>query len=300
MTRRPATADWALLAALSGMWGTAFLFTRIAVEQVAPVLVVAGRLAIAAVVMLALVRALGLSLPRGARVWRQLALLACAGNALPFFLIGWGQQYVDSGLAGILMAVMPLATLALAHWFVAGERLTQIRVAGSLVGFLGVALLIGPDALRGFGGGRIELLAQFSVLAGALCYALNAILSRRLPPLHPLAAGAGVMLLASGAMLPLSLWLEAGRLPSPSAAPLAAIAVLGLVATAGGTAVYFVLIQRAGATFTSGTNYLIPPIALAAGMAFLGERPHWRAPVALVVILAGLALAQLRPGRPGR
>ena len=294
MSRPPAFSDWAWLGALSGLWGSAFMFTKVAVESVPPVVVVAGRLAVAAVAMLALARWLGLALPRRARIWRQLALVACVGNALPFFLISWGQQRIDSSLAGILMAPMPLVTLMLAHWFVAGERMTAPRIAGSSLGFLGVAVLTGLDALRGLGGDRDELFGQLSVLAGSLCYAANAILSRRLPPMHPLVSGACVMLVASALMGPLALWLEVSRTSLPAAAPLAAIVALGLGATAAGTVVYFHLIQGPGATFTVGTNYLIPMVALAAGVAFLGERPPWRALIALGLILGGLALTQLR------
>ena len=294
MSRPPVFSDWAWLAGLSGLWGSAFLFTKIAVGGAPPTVVVAGRLLVAAVAMLAMARWLGLALPSRARVWRQIAVLACVGNALPFFLISWGQQRIDSSLAGILMAPMPLVTLVLAHWFVVGERMTAPRVAGSLLGFLGVAVLTGLDALGGIGGERAELSGQLSVLAGSLCYAANAILSRRLPAMHPLVSGTGVMLVASALMLPLALWLEAARMPLPAAGPLAAIVALGLGATAAGTFVYFRLIQGPGAIFTVGTNYLIPLVALAAGMAFLGERPPWRALISLGLILGGLALTQLR------
>jgi drug/metabolite transporter (DMT)-like permease len=291
--RRPPT-HWLLLVALVAMWGSSFMFTKIAVSALPPETVVAGRLAIAGAGLTALLFALGKALPGGRRLWLFFLAMAVLGNALPFWLISWGQQRIDSGLAGILMAIMPLTTLVLAHFFVAGERLSPIRLAGFVLGFIGIVVLVGPDALLELEVGGTALLSELAVLSGAVCYAINTIVARRRPDSNPLVAGAGVMLLASVIMVPLAL---AGGPPAiseiPGAAALA-VAVLGIVSTALATVVYFKLVSAAGPTFLSLINYLIPLWAVVVGMVFLGETPEWRALGALALILSGIALSEAR------
>ncbi len=289
--RRP-LPHWLLLAALVAMWGSSFMFTKVAVSALPPETVVAGRLVIAAAGLTALLFALGKSLPGGRRPWLFFLALAVLGNALPFWLISWGQQRIDSGLAGILMAIMPLTTLVLAHFFVAGERLNPIRLAGFVLGFFGIVALVGPDALLELETGGTALLSELSVLGGAVCYAVNTIVARRRPDGDPLVAGAGVTLLASVIMVPLAV---AGGPPAIAAIPAAAalaVAVLGIVSTALAAVVYFKLVSVAGPTFVSLINYLIPLWAVVVGMVFLGETPEWRALGALALILSGIALSE--------
>jgi drug/metabolite transporter (DMT)-like permease len=291
--RRP-LLHWLLLAALVAMWGSSFMFTKVAVSALPPETVVAGRLVIAAAGLTALLFALGKALPGGRRLWLFFLALAVLGNALPFWLISWGQQRIDSGLAGILMAIMPLTTLVLAHFFVAGERLSPIRLAGFVLGFIGIVVLVGPDALLELEVGGTVLLSELAVLGGAVCYAINTIVARRRPDSDPLVAGAGVMILASAIMVPLAL---AGGAPAIAAIPATAalaVAVLGVVSTALATVVYFKLVTAAGPTFLSLVNYLIPLWAVVVGMIFLGETPEWRALAALGLILSGIALSEAK------
>jgi drug/metabolite transporter (DMT)-like permease len=193
MPSKPTIYDWTLLIVLALIWGSSFLVIKIAVSAFGPLTIVAGRLGIAAVILLLIARVAGLQLPRSATIWRHLIVLALVGNALPFFLITWGQARIDSGLAGILMAIMPLATLLLAHFFVPGEHLTPRRITGFVLGFGGIVVLIGPSSLLVLGGGGSDFVRQLAVLAGALCYAVNAILARRLPTIPAFTATAGVM-----------------------------------------------------------------------------------------------------------
>ncbi len=168
MARRSAR-DWILLGLLVFMWGTAFGFTRVAVASVPATTLVAGRVAIAALVLRAALVLTRRRLPARGRIWLHFFAMASLGTALPFFLISWGQERIDSGLAGILMAVMPLTTLVLAHFFVAGERITGRRLSGFALGFLGIAVLLGPEALLELGGGASDLVRQGAVLGGAVC-----------------------------------------------------------------------------------------------------------------------------------
>jgi drug/metabolite transporter (DMT)-like permease len=145
-----AVRNWSLLFALVAMWGSTYMFMKIGLATVAPATVVASRLVLGALVLYAVMRWRGLVLPPLGPRWLPLVALAILGNCLPFFLIAWGQQFIDSALAGILISIMPLATMVLAHFFVAGERITSARAAGFVVGFGGV-IDVGPAALTGLG-----------------------------------------------------------------------------------------------------------------------------------------------------
>jgi drug/metabolite transporter (DMT)-like permease len=300
MTGRRPLGHWLLLIALATMWGSSFLFTKIAVASLAPTTVVAARLVIAALVLGALVLILGKRLPRERRAWLFIVAMAVAGNVLPFWLITWGQQGIDSGLAGILMAIMPLTTLVLAHFLVAGERLNPMRMAGFLLGFLGIVVLMGPDALLELEGRGTVLLSELAVLGGAVCYAVATIIARRRPPGDALATAAGVMLCGSALTVPAALVTPLSTAEPLALASLAAVAVLGLVSTALATVVYLRLVSQAGAGFVSLINYLIPLWALVLGMAVLGEQPQWSALAALIMILSGIALSEILGRRTSR
>jgi drug/metabolite transporter (DMT)-like permease len=145
-TSRP-LSHWLLLIALVVMWGSGFMMTGIAVQSFSPSVLVTLRLAMGAVLLTSLIYARGMRLPWSGRFWLFSLLIAVTGTCVPYWLISFGQQRVDSGLAGILMGIMPLSTMVLAHFFVAGERLNLLTVVGFVIGFMGLAVLIGPAAL---------------------------------------------------------------------------------------------------------------------------------------------------------
>jgi drug/metabolite transporter (DMT)-like permease len=294
-TQRP-IAHWLLLASLVFLWGSSFLFMKIALDSFSPEGLVASRLIIAALVLLAVMLKAGRRMPREKRHWGWFVALAVTGNVIPFWLISWGQQGIDSGLSGILMAVMPLATIVLAHFFVEDEPLNRFRVAGFGLGFAGIVVLMGPETLLELRGQGTSLLYELAVLGGALFYAVNAIITRRRPKCDSLTTSTAVLLIASSMML----LVTPGIKPSIVApiTPLAAFAVLflGLGATAVGTLALFKLIAIAGPSFMSLTNYLIPPWALLVGFLFLDEVPEWPALVAMALILSGILVAE-RGGR---
>lgn len=286
--------DWLLLFALVAMWGSAFMFIKIAVATVPPATIAAGRLLIGAMVLLAVVYARGLRLPSLASAWRQYAWLAVIGNAVPFYLIAWGQQVIDSALTGILIAVMPLATLVLAHYFVHGEHITRHRAIGFILGFSGIVLLMGPAALTGFAGSALQIVSQLAVLGGALCYAANTIVARLTIKGDVLVVSAGVLLLASVMMVPVALALDRPWTLTPSSASIAAVVWLGIGATGIPTICYFALIGSAGPTFMSLVNYISPCLALLLGVVIMNEEPGPNAYAGLALILSGIALSQFR------
>lgn len=283
--------DWVLLLALSAMWGTAFLFIKLGVATVPPATLAAGRIALGALILCAAMRWRGLGLPPFGRAWAPFAVIALVGNSAPFFLISWGQQTIDSTLAGILMAIMPLTTLLLAHFFVAGERMTVWRSTGFAIGFAGIVVLMGPAALAGIDG---NVVAQLAVLAGAVCYAANSVISRRQITADFLVASTAVMIVATAMTLPLALLLDRPWTLAPGAGSVAAIVWLGIGPTALATILYFKLIATAGPTFMSLVNYLTPVVALLAGVGLLGEQPGPSAFAGLALILLGIAVSRRR------
>ena len=291
--------DWGLLAALVVLWGTNFMFIKLGVAAVPPATLVATRLVIGAVILIAVIRAMGYIFPPVGRAWLPYVVLAVIGNCMPFWFITWGQKSIDSALAGVLMAIMPLTTLLLAHFFVAGEHMTRYRVAGFLLGFMGIVVLMGPAALDGLGGSPIEILAQLSVLAGALCYAVNGVIIRVALKGEVMVASAAIIAIAAVISVPVALAVDQPWRLDPSWTAVSILAWIGIGPTAIATLVHLKLIGSAGPTFMSLVNYCIPVVALLVGVALLGEEPGANAYWGLLLILAGIALSQLRRSTSG-
>lgn len=294
MSTQRTPRDWTLLLALVVIWGSSFMFNRIAVATLPPLTVVAGRVGIAAIVLIIIVYALGKRLPLPGRTWWPFVVIAIIGNAVPFYLITWGQQVVESALAGILIAMMPLATIALAHFLIAGEHLTRQRATGFAIGFLGIVLLLGPAALAGACGDVVRIVSQLAVLGGALCYALQSVLTRLIIRGDVLVAAAATLLIAAVLVVPVALWLDQPWTLTPAGSSVAAVIWLGIAPTAIATILYFMLIRSAGPSFMSLVNYLSPGVAVMLGLLVMGETPQVYAYFGLALILAGIAVSQWR------
>jgi len=293
-------SHWALLACLVIMWSTTYLTIKVALTGFGPLTVIALRLVLASLVLIAIAAAAGSRLPRTRSQWAWMLWLALLGNCLPFFFITWGTQHIDSSLAGVLVAVMPLGVLVMAHFVLASERITPPKAAGFLLGFAGVVLLIGPAAVRFGSDGSVQLLGQLSVLGGALLYAANAVLARRMPPMDSISVALTTILIATVLMSICAFWFEDPLDAHPPQAAVIAVVWMGLFPTAVATIVYFQLIRRAGATFMSITNYLTPGISVLLGILLLDERPGWNVYAGMALILLGVGLAQYRSRQPDR
>jgi len=191
MTNRTMTAgDWTLLAVLSVLWGGSFFFVEVAIKQWPLVTVVIGRVGLAAVALWVWVAARGLPVPRDIRTWGAFVAMGALNNVIPFGLIAWGQTAIDSGLASILNATTPLFTVVIAHVATADERVTANRLAGVVIGIVGVTVLVGSATLTGIGG---HALGQIAILAAALSYACAGVYGRRLSGMPPAVAAAGML-----------------------------------------------------------------------------------------------------------
>jgi len=274
------------------MFGSAFFLTRVAVQEVPPVMVVAGRIVIGALLLLIIAYAQGEKLSSLRPYWPILIILALTGNCIPFFVITWGQQYVDSGLAGILMAMMPLTTVVLAHFFVRGEQMTKNKTIGFLLGFMGVVILMRPELFLKNDLDWIHITAMLLILSGAVSYAANSVIAHSLPKISLSLISAGVLLAASFMIIPISILQEFTWVNTVSVSAVWAVIMLGIFPSGLATIIYFRVIRHAGPAFLSQINYLIPVWAVFLGVIFGGEMMAINSVIALILILAGIAIAQ--------
>lgn len=297
--------DWALLALLISLGGSSFALIHAAIDTVPPAIVATGRLWIAALALCAAMRAKGRRFPpflvrteRGLRLhrlWAWMTTVGVVGYSIPFLIFPWAQQFVESGLAGVYMAFMPLWTLGFASMF-ADERLNAQKIAGFLLGFGGVLILMGPDALAGVADSSFA--AQGGLLMATLLYAASAVLSRRAPPARPRVFSAGIVLMGAVFATPALFFAPPGS-GEWSAKSMASVVALGLGPTALAALLIIMLIRRVGAGFMALANYVTPLVAVGLGALLYEERLDATAFVALAVILAGVAVSQRTPS-PGR
>jgi drug/metabolite transporter (DMT)-like permease len=272
--------DVLTLVALSVIWGSAFLLVKVVLEEVDPLTLVAGRLVAGAAALSVAVAVTRRSVPRNREAWSVYAFLGIVNNVWPFVLLTWGQQHIDSSLAAILTASMPISTVLVAHFWI-DERLTPDRGLGVLIGFAGVFVLIGGD-LRQLTDS--STLAQLAILAGVLGYTVGTVFARRyLQQADPLSTAAGQTMVGAIVMVPLALAVDQPFDLDLSAKHAFAWTTLGILASGLAYLLYFSLIRRVTATQASMVSYLIPITAVSLGALVLDERLS-------MVSFAGLAL----------
>lgn len=289
MTGQMSGRDWAILLALSVLWGGSFFFIGIAVHSVEPLTLVLLRVSMAAGALWLFLWARGQRLPMPPGALPAFAILALLNNVLPFVLFAWAQRHIPSGLASILNATTPIWGVIVAHLFTRDERMTPGKVAGVLLGFGGVAVMIGPDFLRQVG---TAVLPQLACLGATLCYGLAGVYGRRFRAMGipPVAVSTGQLTASALMVLPLVLlfeppWLAAA--PAPEA--WAALVALALACTALAYILYFQLLASAGATNSLLVTFLIPVTAILLGSLVLGEVLEPRHFGGMALIGAGLA-----------
>jgi drug/metabolite transporter (DMT)-like permease len=261
------------------------MFIRVAVRELAPATLIMGRIGLAAVTLALVVPfAVGsraaLHELRANLPW--LVVVGLVNTAAPFWLLSWGETRIDSGLASIFQGSLPVFNAAISAVFFRDVRVTGPKLVGVAIGFVGVALLVGAQP-------HGKLLGALAVVGMALCYGFGGLLAaRHLRDVQPVVVAFGTTAVATVAVLPV------GILQAPHAVPgwkaIASVVVLGVVGTAFAYILVFALISGAGAAYASLVTYLIPPIALAYGAIFLGERFGASAFGGLALILGGVAL----------
>lgn len=300
MTQSPGAANWAKLLLLGLIWGASFMGISVALQGFGPMTVAALRIAIGALCLFGVVLAMGIGLPAlrgrdGGIIWACAFGMGLFSNALPFTLLSWGQTHVASGFAGVCMAVVPLFVLPLAHVLVPSETMTLRRTISFLIGFAGVVLLIGLDALR-TAGSDFESLARLACLGAALCYAIGAIVTRLCPQVNMLSLAAAALLCGAGMMVPAALWAE-GVPVMPEALPLSAVFYLGFLPTALAQVLLVQITRSAGPSFMSTVNYMVPVWSVVFGALVMHEALPPQLFAALALIFGGLLLSRQRPAR---
>ena len=283
--------NWARLAALGIIWGGSFMLVEIALEDVGPFTLVAARLVMAALILWPLSYPLCGGLPRRSVVWAFALGAAILSNALPFSLLTWAQTYLPSGVTGVFMAIMPFIALAMSHFLVAGERMTARNTLGLTIGFTGILVLFGFDAIRQLARGEGPALAQVACLAATVCYASGSIVMKRKPDSRPIAFGAATMILAAILSTVIALMVEGIPQAMPSAGGALALVVLAVLPTAGALLLMLRILEGAGPPFLSLVNYQVPIWAVVFGAVFLGEDVSASLGIALTLILVGLAVS---------
>ena len=289
MSRRHLT----MLAALAALWGSSFMFIEIALRDLAPSTLILLRMAFGALTLAVYVALTGKDVRALRPYVLPLALLGAVNTAIPFFLIAWGQQYIDSGLASILNASAPLFTALFALGYDRSQRATGSRLAGILIGFTGVVLLVGFELT----GGEKAVLGGLAVVAASACYGLGGLYAgRRFNGLPPSLVALGGLAWSTLFVAPVGL----AQASTPGWDALLAVLYLGVAATGIAYLLYFGLIAGAGASKAVLVTYLVPALALVYGAVFLDEEVTAIALAGLALVLAGVALGTGAVGRSRR
>lgn len=286
---------WGDLALLALLWGAIFLFIALALREMTPLWLVFFRVAPAAAALWLVAWMRGERAPRGAAAWGAFLVMGLLNNLIPFGLITWGQQAVESGLASILNGATAVFGILVAAALLRDERLTARRLAGALLGLAGVAAIVGPEALSGF---DLRSLGQIAILGAALSYAFAGVWAKtQMKGLSPLVSAAGMLTASSLLALPAALLLE-GPPPAPER-PLtfAALAYISLAGTAGAYLLYYRVLAAAGSGNLMLVTIVMPPISVALGALVLGERLAPGVLLGAALILLGLATIDGRLSR---
>ncbi|WP_246662731.1 DMT family transporter [Rhizobium sp. P44RR-XXIV] len=289
---RPMTShEWAMLLALSALWGGSFFFTDVALRALPPFTLVLLRVAGAALILNATIPLLGLRLPTDARSWIAFFGMGLLNNAVPFCLIVWGQTHIVSGLAAILNATTPLWTVIVTHFFTAEEKMTGNRLAGVVIGLIGVTIMIGPNVFDGLGA---TILAQLAVLGAAISYAFAALFGRRFRRMGvaPMVTATGQVTASTLMVLPVALLVDhPWTLAMPGLSVWAAVLGIAALSTALAYVLYFRILATAGTTNLMLVTFLIPFSAILLGALVLAEQLDTKQFIGMMLI--GMALAAI-------
>lgn len=286
-----ARSPFVRLLGLGSIWGTSFLLIKIALEGLPPLGIALGRSVAGALTLWAYVALRRRPIPVDARTWGKMAFVGLVANAIPFALFSWGELHVTSGVAGVYNATTPLFTLAIAIAFLPTEPATRERVAGLLLGFAGIVVVLGP--WRGIG--ENSVLGQLACLAASASYGVGLVYVRRVvSPLRlDVVAQTACQLTAACGMLGIGVALTGGDVDLTPRV-LGAVLALGALGTGLALIVYNGLIRDVGPTTTSLVTFIVPIIAVALGALTLGEPVTWNLFAGAAVVVAGVALAEGR------
>jgi drug/metabolite transporter (DMT)-like permease len=277
--------ELALLLLLATLWGASYTFIRVGVATIPPITLIAARTAIAGIMLWAVMLWRGMRLPSDAANWRRFLFQACLNSVIPWTLLAFGERTLEAGLATILNSTSPIFTVLLSLAVSRREALTPRKLVGVVTGMAGISLIVGVQALGGFGQ---QLMAQILTVLAAVCYAGAAIFGRGFKNLDPIAPAAGSLISGAAILIPASLSMERPWMLEPSTSSVLALIALAVFSTALAFVIYFRLIRTLGSVGTTAQAYLRVPVGVALGVMLLGERPSATAWIGLACVVVGV------------
>jgi len=295
--KHPLLKDYLLLLLVAAIWGTSFSMIKIGVSEIGPATLTAGRILIAALALVIWLRfVLRTHLDLSAPALLSYAVIGLFGNALPFTLIAWSEQTLDSSLTAVLMGIMPLFTVIMAHFFLKDEPFSSRALTGIMLGFFGLMVLLGASAWNDTGK---ELLSQITVLVASLSYAGVTIFVRRQVTASGVEVATGALVVGTVFVFIFAFTLENPTEMNWGLRAVLPMIILGLFPTALASVLYFRLVRNLGATRFAQINYIIPVFGSIIGVFAMGEQTEWRMWIALVLVLSGIFLVHgARRGAP--
>jgi drug/metabolite transporter (DMT)-like permease len=297
MTTRNGTVNFgrelAWLGLLAGLWGSSYLLIKVALVTIPPITVIAMRVTLAAAFLIAVMWWQGERLPAHWNMWRMLLIQAFFNSIASWTVLAWGQQHVDSSLAGVLNSTSPIFVFFMTALITRHEPATAWKLVGALLGVVGVTLIVGMEALRGIGQ---HIAGQLAVLAGAALYACAAIYGRRFASTPPTVTAAGTMIWATACLVPMSFAVDRPWTLSPSAVSVGAAVVLGLFCTGVALLIYFRLVRTIGSMGVASNSYLRAGVSVLLGVLLLGERITPETGIGLAAVILGVGLINI-PGQ---
>lgn len=279
--------EFALLGLLALLWGSSYLFIKVAVEEIPPLTLIAIRVSIAALFLLTVLGMRGERLPSDSATWRHLLVQAIFNAIAAWTLLAWGQQHVDAGLASVLNSTSPIFVLLLMISIGGQDAVSPSKLIGAIIGIAGVCLIVGLDALEGLG---MEVAAQLACLLGAALYGCAALYGKRFGHISPTVTAAGTMIWASIVLVPLALVIETPWDLDPSVAAIAAALVLSVCCTGVALLLYFRLVRTLGSLGVASQAYLRAGVGVILGLVLLGEQITPIVATGLAAAIFGVAL----------
>ncbi|MEQ8656736.1 MAG: DMT family transporter [Hyphomicrobiales bacterium] len=280
------TTAWLLLLLLASMWGSSFIFSKVAVSEIPPLTLVLLRVSLAAVTLHIACLVMRVRLATTLKAWGAYFFMGALNNVLAFSLIFWGQQFIEASLSSILNAATPFFTVLIAGLVLTDERFTLTKIIGLLIGFAGVVLVIGPRHLLGLGD---HLLAELAIIGASIAYGFAGVFGRRFAAENPMATATGQLTAASIMMLPLAFFIERPiDLGMPSTPVVVSVLALAIISTALAYLLFFQILKTAGATNTSLVTLLVPVFTVIIAVPLLGDTMGPLKLLGLMVIGIGL------------
>lgn len=292
-SRGSMTVEYLLLGLLALLWGSSYLFIKVAVTDIPPITLIALRVSGAALFLYLVLLGRGGRMPRDARTWAMLGIQATFNSIGAWTVLAWGQQFVGAGLASVLNSTSPIFVFLFTALITRHETLGGRKLAGAIIGLAGVVLIVGVDALSGLGS---AVAGQLACLAGAMLYAGAAIYGKRFSKVGALETALGTMIWASVVLVPLAFIVEEPLTLRPGAPALAATAALSTLCTGAALLVYFRLVHTLGSLGVASQSYLRAGIGVVLGIAFLGETLTLPVATGLLAAIAGVALINAPSG----